>query len=367
MENSIGFSLYKFNKYKLDKYKKFRPAVFFSLGFLFDIITLGRVDNIFSLAQQCLYIGVAGLLLRQHFFEREQLWTPHTKIQKLWTYQNEAVHFFLGGLLSIYTLFFFISSSLSTSLLFLIALFSLLILNETSFFRTKNLTFKYCLYSICLYSFLLFLLPIILGTVGITAFLSSLIIGSLISFLNYRDTIKRGVNKDKAKKQILLPSLYVVLGFLILYFLKVLPPVPLSAQYMGVYHSLNKEGDIYQLGYTRPKWKFWQNGDQSFAAKSGDKIYCFVRIFAPTHVSGQIIFHWQNYQKDKWITTDKVPIPITGGRQNGYRAYTMKSNYQIGSWRVLLENEDGREISRIPIQITSDPSPDPANYNYDYH
>ena len=153
MQTLINFSL------KNEKLKKFSPAIFFVCGFLFDILTLNQVDNIFSLIQQCLYIAIAGYILRLSFLNKEQLWEAPEKYKKIWNYQNEIVHFLLGGLLSIYTLFYFVSSSLSVSFTFLIFMFTALVFNETTYVKNQGFFCKYLLYSIALFSFFLFLLP----------------------------------------------------------------------------------------------------------------------------------------------------------------------------------------------------------------
>src|SRR5690606_12177978 len=85
----------------------------------------------------------------------------------------------------------------------------------------------------------------------------------------------------------------IVAGVLVaLYIAKALPPIPLSAQYIGIYHEMervkvdspDKDPETkYVLRYERPWWKFWQNGAQTFYARPGDRIYCFVRIFSPTN------------------------------------------------------------------------------------
>src|SRR5690606_35927792 len=121
---------------------------------------------------------------------------------------------------------------------------------------------------------------------------------------------------------ILLPMAFVLLGFLILYFFRLIPPVPLSIPFIGVYHTVEKQGDTYRLGHERPWWKIWHNGDQNFYAQGADKIYVFFRIFSPTHFSDQVLVRW--YWKDNrhgWVLQDSIPIKISGGRAEGFRGY----------------------------------------------
>ncbi|MCB9024818.1 MAG: DUF2914 domain-containing protein [Bdellovibrionaceae bacterium] len=351
---------------KNEKFKKYSPAVFFVCGFLFDIITLDEVDNLLSLIQQCLYISFAGFILRFSFLQHEGLWVAPEKMKKIWKYQNEIIHFLLGGLLSVYTLFYFVSSSFSVSFFFLFFMFAVLVLNETPALQNKGLFFKYLLYSICLFSFFMFLLPLLSGSVSSLAFYAALIVSGLILALNYFDIVKRGVSKEKTLKQLVLPGVSMALILIVLYVGRILPPVPLATKYMGIYHSIDKTDDRYQLGYTRGWWRFWQNGDQTFNAKEGDKVYCFVRIFAPSAISEKIIFHWQAYEQGQWESKDRVAMKINGGRLHGFRAYAVKANFFPADWRVKLETEDGRELSRINFEIVENKDIEPSEYNYHY-
>jgi hypothetical protein len=148
----------------------------------------------------------------------------------------------------------------------------------------------------------------------------------------------------------------VAVGFLAFYLLRLIPPVPLSIPFMGVYHSVERTDTGYRLSHERPAWRFWHNGDQHFAARPGDKVYVFFRIFSPARFSDQMEMRW--YWKDPargWTLHDSIPIRIVGGREQGFRGYGVKSNYRPGAWKVQVETTDGREIGRMYFDLALAP------------
>ena len=44
-------------------------------------------------------------------------------------------------------------------------------------------------------------------------------------------------------------------------------------------------------------------------------------------------------------------MEIRGGREEGFRAFTFKSNYEAGEWKILVETSSGAEISRLYFDV----------------
>lgn len=318
------------------------PALFFILGFVFDIATLDRIDTLSTLIPVSLYLSVAlGFIIRDTLCGEG-------------TYTQDIIHFALGALLSSYTLFFFKSASILSSLAFMLFMVGILLFNETKWARSFEGALQVALLTLVIHCTFILFYPLVFGSVSGMVFWYALLSGSaLLALVIYLLAKKLGL--EKMKKSWVIPATLMTLFLILSNLFKVIPPAPLAVQEMGIYHHVEKDYPRYYLSLERPSWKFWQSGDQDFKARPGDKVYVFARIFAPGGVQEKIILHWQNYQKG-WVTSDRIALTINGGRSEGHRGYAYKQNYTPGSWRVSVETEDGREISRLDFEIYEDTS-----------
>jgi hypothetical protein len=330
---------------------------FFIGGFLFDLMTLDAIDSWLTIGQQVIYLLVILGAMLQMFFEEAKPPLEYEKmfVLKRWYYEYRTaiVHFFFGNLLNLYTIFFFKSSSLLVSFGFMVFLIFLLVANESSRFKSLGLSFKFALLALCFLAFFAYVIPIFVGSIGLIVFMFSMLVGCLpLVGVGWWIQTYRPPLFERAKQQILLPTAFVLLGFLTLYLFKLIPPVPLSIPFIGIYHNVERVPEGYKLSHERPWWEFWHNGDQTFYAQRADKIYVAFRVFSPTRFSDQVIVRW--YWKDNragWMLQDSIPIKIVGGRQEGFRGYGVKSNYQPGQWKVQVETTDDREIGRIYFDL----------------
>jgi hypothetical protein len=291
----------------------------------------------------------------------QNLFQPSKRLEKIWNYRQLIVHFLLGSLLSVYSLFFLKSASIFSSVIFVVFLMALMVANELKNVQKSEVNVKIGLYVICVFAFFSMMVPVLLGFVGIVPFILSVLLTALVLYGVVRLLHKRVPNKRVLFRAMIAPGGAVLSLFVVFYLMGWIPPVPLSVQNMGVYHNIEKVEGQYILFHENPWWRFWQTGDQEFKAEPSDKIYFFAQIFSPARFSDSVVLHW--YYKEPrtgWKSTDRIPMKITGGRKNGYRGFSVKQNYTAGEWRISVETTDGREIGRIYFDVVKVAEPNPA-------
>jgi hypothetical protein len=349
-------------KHRYERNEKTFDIAAFAGGFIFDIALIDRIDAWSTIIQQAAYLLLIAMILIQMFFVeggpvRD---TATMAAPKRWyfEYRNALVHFLLGTLLNLYTLFFFKSASLFVSFAFMLVLAALLVANESKRLKAQfGLSLKFALFSLCLVSFCAGVVPVFVGTIGPFVFLLSMLVACIPLAVIYRRIHIHAPDRvQQARRQILMPFGLVLVVFLSLYLVRLIPPVPLSLHFIGVYHNVERNEDVYKLSHERPFWRIWDNGDQKFLAQPGDRIFVYFRLFSPARFSDQVLMRW--YWKDaagSWKLQDSIPIKIIGGREKGFRGYGTKNNYQPGDWKLQVETTDEREIGRVYFEVEMGP------------
>jgi hypothetical protein len=275
-------------------FRKWQNLCLFIGGFLFDFITIRRADSWADIALQIVYLaGLAGLMVLQH---REHLgrWAPRSeRAAKFWQYNVDILHFFYGGLLSNYAVIYFMSSSGARPVIFIFFLAALMIMNEMPQIRRFGHRLRLGLYSFCMSSFMIYFLPIFVGFMNMPIFILSLAVsGGLVWRLAAR--LADGAADPRAEqRRLFLPAGAVIGLILLLQLLHLIPPVPLSVQAQGIYHGVERRGDGFVLRASKPPWRlFWRRDSRPFRAGEGDRIYYFVRVFAPSRFRAHVMIRW---------------------------------------------------------------------------
>jgi len=342
-----------------DLTKRYSNVIFFVGGFFFDAFTLMRIDSTLDLLLQSLYLfGITLIIIGQAYLEAGR-WQPQGWIARVWSFESEIIHFFYGGLLSAYIILYFKSTSLSRSIIFLTFIVILMFANEMPQIRRLKSLLRLGLYAFCLISYLNYLFPILLGRMGGWVFTLAWVLSAGLIYVLIKKLASLHPEPKKARVRLGWPPVLVLVLVAVFYFNKWIPPVPLSMQYAGIFRNVEPQSGGYRLTYLKPPWtRFWQKSEHVFLARDRDRVYFFTRIFGPSRFEHRVFLRWavKDPRGNRWITSDRIPFPIKGGRDEGYRGYTYKDNYQPGVWRVEVETEDGRVLGGVVFRIEKDPS-----------
>lgn len=361
------------------QHAKAEIAVFFAAGFLFDILTLSRIDDVVTLVQQGIYLVLLGALMVLDERYRAGLAAPPRWLAQAWRFCEDAIHFLFGSLLSSFTLFYLKSSSGFASLLFMTILGALLVANELPRVRELGPLVRFALLSLCVTSYGALLLPILLGSIRRWMFVTAVVLACLAMGLCARVLSRWTGDAPSVRRRVAVPALGMQAILVVAYFAGAIPPVPLSVQFIGIYHEVVPPGGqavpeggdpptgrTYELRHQRPWWRVWHHGDQDFAARPGDTVYCFARVFAPRGFRDAIYIRWLWKSREAgWQDRGRTQLDILGGRGDGFRTFATKKNYQLGRWRVEIETDDGRDIGIIKFDLVSDLSSGERTFHVD--
>jgi hypothetical protein len=330
----------------------------FAAGFLFDFLTIQRIDAWLDLAFQLLYLtGLTALLIYQH---RESVgaWRPPPSVERWWRYNVDALHFLYGGLLSAYVVLYFRSSTGARPLVFFVLLVGLMLANEMPQIRRAGHQLRLGLYAFCVVSFLNYFIPILVGRMAGWVFTLALLLSAAVVWLVADRLAARDADPRSSRARLFAPAALVCVAIAALYFLRLIPPVPLSIQFHGIYHDVRRQDGGYALVYEKPPIRFfWRRESRPFMKRDGDRVHYFVRVFAPARFRHEVVTRWEIQDAGGvWRTTDRIPLDVVGGRAEGFRAYAVKSNFTPGRWRITTETDDGRAIGTLTFSVRSDGS-----------
>jgi len=341
----------------------YQGAVFFALGFLFDARVMKRIDEPKLLIQQGAYLVFSGALIA--WTQRSELtgWQPPRVLRKPWKYAEELIHFMLGTLLNAYTIFYFRSASGVTAIGFLAVIAALLAINELPRFRALGPVVSYALYSVCLTSYLAYLFPVLLGHLRPWMFYAAILVALVPVGVHVRALLRWSGSLRHAIKTAAAPAGGVQLAFLLLYALRVTPPVPLAVEEMGIYHGVKREADGWHLSRLKGLSPFWQKIRPEFLERAGDRVYCFARIAAPSRFHDRIDMVWFHDQPDQgWTEFYRLPLSVTRaarGTARGFATDGYLTHPPVGRWRVEIQSEDRRTMGLLRFTVEEDESSAP--------
>lgn len=330
------------------------PVAFVS-GFVWDNVTLSRIDlwldNLILLS----YLAVAAfgmVLINTGAVNRARggVWVRLADFAPLF------LQFAFGGIFSGFFIFYSRSASIAASWPFLAFLAVVLLGNEIFRKHYQQLAFHASIFFVALFSYAIFALPVLLGQMGAGVFLLSGLASFIaIAFVLFVFSHTAPARFRQARVYAWGGVALVYLAFNALYFTNLIPPLPLSLKEVGVYHSIARSGETYVVQEEpQKKWLFFfSRPPEVFHRLGGEAVYAYSAVFAPTDLKTKILHRWAYYDETKteWINTDLFSFPIVGGRDGGYRGFTLKQNITPVRWRIDVITERGQLLGRAEFMV----------------
>lgn len=346
-----------------DRYERWAFSGSMLIGFIVDGLTLTRIDLWFDNLVLFFYLAVAimGMAITNLYDTGVWRGTPDgvRLLHRIPSYARALSPFLMqyafGGLLSGFFVFYSRGASFFTSWLFLALLFGLLVGNE--FFRTRyqQFAFQAGILFFVLYSYMIFFVPIVIGTMGAWVFLVSgaVSVGSM-GILLYSFSYLMPATRQQLRTAIAgsVGGIFLIMNAL--YFLNILPPLPLSLKETGVYQEITRtDGGYRVLGEERP-WYAFLLPRTTIHLVPGKPVYFYSAVFAPTRLTGiRIVHHWQYFDETAgdWKSRSRIEYAIRGGQDGGYRGYSQKMSVEPGLWRVRVETTRGQVVGEMRFRI----------------
>ncbi len=323
------------------------------LGFFVDFLTLQRIDRLFDnliIVTHLLISGVAIMLL----FAKDTNVGKRIGIARQATKIEYVMLFSFGAVFSGSIIFYSKSASIGSSWPFFLILLILMLGTEFQKRYFQRLLFQINFYFIALFSYLIILAPVLKRDMGPDMFLTSGLLG--LFAISFFFVILYFIDKGKLLmylKKMVITVIAIFLFFNFLYFANIIPPIPLSLKSSGVYHSVYRVSPTNYLG-THESDEWWRIfGIETVHYGVGNSLYVFSSVFAPVHLDTKIYHQWQYFDpiEHSWVDSSKIELNITGGREGGFRGYSLKRSLQYGKWRVLIETERGQKLGQIRFKI----------------
>ncbi len=335
------------------QYERHLSVVSLAGGYLFDNYSFGRIDHASTHIVFLAYLFVAGgaIALSHRLQSRPPERQPSERTRTILT---AITQFALGCLLSGFCVFYLRSASLWTSWPYLLILAAIFIGNEVLKEYTARFTLSVLLYFFVLLSYAILVVPVLIAMIGVVPFLASSVL-ALAVFWFYADLLN-WLGRERfreARVAILAGVVAITAAVNIFYFLKILPPLPLALADAGVYHSVKKVGAVYQAVDEPQPWTTLFGVPPLLHLQPTERLFLYSSVFAPVRLSTVIVHRWEWFdpKSRKWVPQSRVSFAIHGGRDAGYRGYSIKTKPRAGDWRVNITTGDGRPLGRIRFAV----------------
>jgi hypothetical protein len=340
------------------KYEHHLNALAFVGGFIFDLFALQRVDHLISQIILTSWLVGAGACIVLHSVVHRPI--PRTGfwgrgIDWIAALLPFIIQFAFGAVLSGSLVFFSRSASLSITWPFLLILIALIVGNELFRSRYSSLAFQCVTFFIATFLYATLFVPLFLKDVGQKSFLVSGVF-SVVAFIILTRFVRWfSFERYKASRILMWIGMITFYAlFHVLYFKNLIPPLPLSLEEIGIYHHVSRDNQgNFILSYEPPEKFSLSEVSSVYHQATNEPVFVFTAVFAPRGITAKIVHQWSFFDdvKNAWIPSSRINFDITGGRDSGYRSYSMKENAFPGKWRVDVLTDSGKLIGRTTFSI----------------
>lgn len=320
-------------------------------GFVIDSLTLQRIDLFFENFILGSYLILSGVLIFIISLIQKEKLRGRFFLNSI-PFLNIALLFVFGGLFSGFTIFYVRSANFLSSWPFILLLVLVMISTEYLKKYFSALRIQFLVFYFALYTYLIFLVPILIKKIDVWVFLLS---GGLSLFLIFvflklfSNIYKKSFVEDELFVKRAIISVFVVVN--LLYFLNIIPPIPLSLKDSDVYQRIDRQGDQYVVLDYQKKFADYLSFPEKIKVRKGSPLYFYSSIFAPTKLNAKVIHEWQFKDDSGWESRGEIPFTITGGADRGFRGFSVKTNLEEGLWRVDIKLANGQIIGRKNFKI----------------
>ena len=347
------------NKY-VKHFKQHWLTIGFVLGFFTDLMLLNRIDDFFDNFMLFFYASLATLSFL-FFYVGTAERAPGFLSNILKKYSPVLMQYAFGGLLSGMLIFYGRSGDWLVSAPFLLLIIAVILGNEFVNKRSNRLIYHLSLYFIGIYAYIVLVLPVLFGKMGDLMFFFSgvvaLIVVTIVVQLLYK-IVPRFMEINT--RPVILTIGFIYIGFNVLYFTNIIPPIPLSLTDLEVVHDVSRfENGGYRIVAEVEPW--WRSilPLTPIIHPSQSAISCFASVYAPTKLTTDIYHKWEYKNAEgKWVQHFRTSYPIaSSGTVRGYRGYTTISSFTDGAWRCTVETERGQVLGRETFIVDSTEKP----------
>lgn len=340
------------------RHQKYLPVLFFTGGFIWDSLTLGRIDRLYDQTILSTYMVMLSVSIYMFNVVDDRKW-KNTFFEKYEQYLPLAIQFFLGALCSAFVIYFFRSVSFSKTISFFLILVILLFANEFLKQKISNKYLQFSAYFFVNFTFCTFFIPVLIKQMSTFIFIISgfISLGTTMALIIYIYAVSPTTRAEihKGKTLGIIAGIYLMINTF--YFFNLIPPVPLALESGIVAHNVEKINGDYVVTYQQEVWyKFWRENSLTYIQEPGTNVYIFTSIFAPTDFQKSVShrWKWKNSDTGKWQISDEINYEITGGRDQGYRGFTYKNNISEGIWKVDVITQEGLVLGIVKFKVVID-------------